>query len=274
MTIKDRREQIRQELYGYAKQLEVLVTRARESGSAEQRELTVRMGKRALAAIERRLAELKKVGEPAPWVTAPTPERTAQAGEAPVKTVTTQDGQPDGINHRWLWPVETLHRKWLATPDELISAQRLNHAFHRLGKKPGTMDYDGAMRAVDPARRLPMTREQQGAWAEFEFVMRRLTDKERRVAWALVIQEPMPGEAEALKPQVFVQRFWQVAGNSDARHIGYGMLMCLIDRLHQIYKRFDFEQAHAKAEARETMKREHAQHVARVPNTRVKLPTQ
>ena len=274
MSIKDRREQIRTELYGYAKQLEVLVSRAKESGSAEQRELTVRVGKRALEAIERQLKQLKEVGSPAPWPTAPTPERTAQAGEQPVRQITMNEGQPEGILHRWLWPVETLHRKWLATPEELIAGQRLNQAFARLGKNPGTMDYDGAMRAVDPARRLPMTREQQGAWAEFEFVMRRLTDKERRLAWVLVIQEPLPGEAEALKPQVFVQRFWHVAGNSDARHIGYGMLMCLIDRLHQIYKRFDFEQADAKAEARETMKREHAQHVARVPNTRVKLPTQ
>lgn len=270
--MKAQREAVREQLYGLAKNLEVLVARAKEEGSPERREIMVRMGKRAVSAIERQLKALSEIGAPQPWVTSPTTEREAQAGEAPIRTVTTVEGQPDGVNHRWLWPVASLHSKWLAAPEEVVAAQRLHDAFNRLGNRPGTMDYDGAMRAVDPARRLPLRPEQEGAWEEFEFVMRRLTAKERRVAWCLVIQAPLTGEAEALKAQTYVQKFWEVRGNSDARMIGYGLLMSIIDRLAEIYRRWDVHVAQQREGYDERMREEYRKHIARVPNSRVKLP--
>lgn len=270
--MKAKREALRKELQELHAYLERVRDNARKEGTPEEREFRVRAGRRALDGIQRRLDELKRIGEPEPWVTAPTRQRVDQAGEAPHTTVTRTEGQPDGVVHRWLSPVETLHRRYLAAPEEVVAGSRLNAAFHKLGTQLGAIDYNSAMRASDPARRLPLAEEQEGAWGEFLYVMKRLTERERMIAWALVLQAPFPGEPEPLKAHQFVQKVWDIRGTTDARNIGYGLLMSVLDRLVGIYRRFDYERAQNNAALRDRMKQEYDAHMRRVPNSRVRLP--
>src|SRR5262245_2805779 len=107
--MKELREQLREKLSHMAGDLEAMIAEAQRPETPAHKEFAVRQGRRAIDGLAKRVRELEKMGDPEPWVTAPTKERTAQAGEPPRFRIVAGDGQqPEGVNHRWVWPVERL----------------------------------------------------------------------------------------------------------------------------------------------------------------------
>ena len=154
--IGEDREQVMRRLEAAAKTLEETLERAQRDGTPEQKQLAVRTGRRLAEAIAKKATQLARIGDPEPWITAPTQQRVAQAGESPVRTVV----GPEGVNHRWEWPVAQIHKMGLVKADPTISATRLSKCFYRLGRQPATMDYNGSVAATDPSAKLPILERQ------------------------------------------------------------------------------------------------------------------
>jgi len=263
------REEVMRRLEAAAKFLDELMEKAQREGTPEQRQLAVRKGQRIIDAIAKKATEISRMGEPEPWMTAPTKQRVAAAGEAPVRTVV----GIDGVNHRWEWPVAQVHKMGLVRADPTVSATRLSQCFYRLGRQTATMDYSGAVTASDPTSRTPIGEHQEGAWGEFAFVMKRLTALERVWAWALVIQAPFTGEAEAPKPAQLAARVYDIRTPQLARYLAFGVLITTMDRIHAAYKHFDLQQRQRDPNIRARMLEEFNKHTQRVPQTRVRMPT-
>lgn len=256
-------------LEGIAKHLDEVLEKAQREGTPEQKQLAVRKGQRLITAIAKKAQAITRIGEPEPWMTAPTRERVEQAGEAPVRTLV----GAEGVSHRWQWPVQILHNFGMLKPEAVMAATRLNTTYYRLGKQPATMDYAGALQATDPTTRLPILEHQEGAWGEFAFVMKRLTTMERCWVWALVLQAPFNGEAEAPNAATLATRVFEVRTVQLARYLSYGILIATLDRVQSAYQHFDIQRRQRDATSRQRMIEEHAKHIERVPQTRVRLPT-
>lgn len=244
--IADARAAVREKLDAIGRELEKLVADARKPGTPEHAELSVRASSRLADGISRRAEELKHIRAPDPYHGAPTRERIRQAGEDPRVDVVYTAGEPAGVNHRWIWPVEKAQRQHQLEPAHYLAAARFRNAFDAQ-RRPGTMGYGDDRRPTDPATRMPITaadafRQDDGlqlSGRELGFVWARLEPDLKAVVWVLVLEEPLPGQAQALTSVQFGKLAGRTASDDLARWFAFGELKITLVRLASIYKQFD-----------------------------------
>lgn len=242
------REAVAEKMQLIASQLDEIVQAAKVAGSPAHAELAVRKSYRIADGIRRKASELKTVREPGPWITAPTREREAQAGEAPRQEVVEVNEVAVGVVHRWEWPVRRAWRRHILRAHHVTAADRFRKMFDAI-KSPPSMGYSMERTQSDPAKRFALTsaddqRQREGkstAVVEFDYIRRRLEPEFFLVIWCLVLERPLPGDSQALAPVEFGKRFLGEDGDTDARKASDHALRWLCVRLCTIYRHFDTE---------------------------------
>lgn len=262
------RQEFREELAKVGRQLDGWLKAARIPETPQARELAVREGQRAVGHLAAKVRKLAEVGEPEPWITAPTRERSAKAGGPPAREVVSDaEGKPAGVNFRWHWPVEAAHRRHITTARQYMGAARVRRAFFDAGGRPSVALWGDEGRASDPARRTPMTPRQQKAHREFFEVWRRLEPELQAVVWVLVLEQPLPGDAEALTVADFGRRISRSSTEEHARWFAWGALKMTLVRLSTIYAILDKGAQKAAADAEIRAEAERQLHRQRVPQS-------
>ncbi len=245
------RAEVRARLEAIGRDLQAIVEDAKTPGTAAHAELSVRASSRLAEFIGRRAVDLKHIRAGEPHHTHPTRER-ADKTEDKVRVETVYaNGRPDAVLHRWLWPVEQAWRRHVLTSDQAQAAQRFRRAFNDSQRMPSPTIYSDEPRGKsDPTNRNGLTPQNMVrqaralalAGGEAGFIWKRLEDELRAVAWALILEEPFPGNASPMSVIGLGRAIANIDTDRDARWFMFGELRLVCERLVSIYRIFDSQQ--------------------------------
>jgi len=232
MSLRRDRELIRQRLEAAGRELDQILSAARDPKSAARAELSVRAGWRLVDKIARSADELATIrpGErPAPS------QLMRQADEEPSQSVSLAPA----LGHKFEWPIRSLHAKHLCKPDEFMAAAHFRNAYYTMTARPATNRY--ADERVTFTQRKPdqVNADQLRAQAEFSFIWRRLEDELKTLAWVLILQQPLPNDDEPLSPTELGKRMGKLSGDREARWYAFGMMRITLVRVASVYRILD-----------------------------------
>jgi len=208
MSLRRDRELMRQRLAAIGRELDAILSSARDPSSAARAELSVRAGWRLADKVSRLADELKAIK---PGQTQPAP---------PDQELVVREGNAS--------PVEWMQARALIKPNHFMAGARLYNTFFAM---PATQH--------EQETRRPLTAEQIRAQIEFKFVWKRCEDEEKTIAWALILRQPLLNDDKPLSPTVLGRRFSTINDDRFNRGYAFGMLRNTLVRLASAYELLD-----------------------------------
>jgi hypothetical protein len=228
----------------------VNVDRLRRDACLEQiAELQAKVGR---AKAKRPFHELRLEAQRAKLKTfshVPTLELVRQRGEVPTVESFEENGdQLRSERHRWMWPVDKIRH--CIPAEHYAAADRLRwaHTARQGGSRIG--DYGDGSGRSDPARRLPLTPEQEKAGRTWNAMWLRMNPAIRLIAWNFILEEPPRGWDRPMTAREFGEMYGRTSNDSRARGVTDGAVITACAILAELARGYSAWQAQSEQQRR------------------------